>query len=618
MLRSLLALLMTILAFTRTEAQVVNGVTLIEPSLISASSGVAPGKPFSVGLHLKIAPGWHTYWANAGDSGIPVSINWKLPEGWKAGAIQWPIPDKHIEPGDMITYGYEKEVLLIVEITPPADLSGQESATLQAEASWLVCESTCVPGSADLQLTLPITAEEAPSDHAALFAATERQLPRTSPPPFRLRWEAHDTEVYLKLAGTPDGAFYDFYPITGVLRHPEVLSSGVIRIPFPPPPEPAEIQGILVQKLDGKTEAWLLDSKKKEPKTVGAAGAVTTPAAPTATDAGAPPPTPPQNEGLTLPRALTFGFIGGFILNLMPCVLPVIALKIFGFLGQAGESRQRVFKMGMAFVAGIFAWFIGLAALVLIARGAGHEITWAFQFQNPRFVLGMAVVVFIFALNLLGVFEIWLPGTTKLTDLSSKEGYGGAFMHGVLATLLATPCTAPFLAPALAFAFAQSGVVTFAMFMAIAAGMSAPYVLLTANPGWMRFLPRPGNWMVRLKQAMGFLLLGTVVWLFSILAAHNAVQGDQLRLALSRHRYGMLDLWHVVDPRQPPPLSGDCARGDATGRHRRLSTRQSRPERGQQRRTMGAMVSQTRGRARPGKETDLCRFHRRLVHQLQV
>ena len=510
MLRTLFALLLLLFPLVRGEAQVVNGVTLIEPALISPQNGANPGKPFLVGLYLKIAPGWHTYWINPGDSGIPVSIQWKLPPGWKAGPIRWPIPEKHLEPGNMITFGYEKEVLLLTEITPPDNVT-DSSVTLEAEASWLVCESTCVPGSAELKLEVPITLEPpTPTEHAALFAQTEAKLPHSTAPPFKVRWENGDTEAYLKLEGTPAGATYDFYPITAVLRYPEVVSPGVIRVPFPPPPEPPAIQGLLVQKLDGKTEAWLLDNRKKG----------NTAAAPAAT---APAPAPPvSGEVLTLPKALAFGFIGGFILNLMPCVLPVIALKIFGFIGQVGESRQRVFRMGLAFVAGIFTWFIALAVLVLIARNAGHEVNWAFQFQNPKFVLGMAMVVFIFALNLLGVFEIWLPGTGRLSALSSKEGYGGAFLHGVLATLLATPCTAPFLAPALAFAFAQSGAITFVMFLAIASGMSLPYIVLTANPGWMRFLPRPGNWMVRLKQTMGFLLLGTVVWLFSILAAHDA------------------------------------------------------------------------------------------------
>lgn len=521
MFRTLLALLVFMLSLASTEAQVVNGVTLVEPSLISPQSAANPGKPFLVGLRLKIAPGWHTYWLNPGDSGIPVSIQWKLPPSWKAGPIRWPIPEKHLEPGNMITFGYENEVLLITEITPPDDAK-ESRVTLEAEASWLVCESTCVPGSAELKLEMPVSIDPpASTEYAALFAETEAKLPKSTAPPFKFRWENGDTEAFLKLEGTPVGATYDFYPTTAVLRYPEVVSPGVIRVPFPPPPEPAAVQGILVQKLDGKTEAWLLDSRRKNTP----AEAVTTSSA-----AAAPPstpPAPPPGEVLTLPKALGFGFIGGFILNLMPCVLPVIALKIFGFIGQVGESRQRVFRMGLAFVGGIFAWFIALAVLVLIARNAGHEVNWAFQFQNPKFVLGMAMVVFIFSLNLLGVFEIWLPGTSKLTALSSKEGYGGAFMHGVLATLLATPCTAPFLAPALAFAFAQSGVVTFAMFLSIAMGMSLPYILLTANPGWMKFLPRPGNWMIRLKQTMGFFLLGTVVWLFSILASHDAKEAIQ-------------------------------------------------------------------------------------------
>jgi len=228
----------------------------------------------------------------------------------------------------------------------------------------------------------------------------------------------------------------------------------------------------------------------------------------------------------SLARFLLFGFIGGLILNLMPCVLPVISLKIFGFIQHAGSDRRRILRSGLAFVAGIFAWFIGLALLLIGLKAAGREITWAFQFTNPYFVLLMSAVVLVFALNLFGVFEISLPqfATRSVLGLSAKEGDAGSFFEGVFATVLATPCTAPFLGTALGFAFTQSGWTILLMFLAIAAGMSSPYFLLSAQPAWLRLLPKPGPWMVRVKQLMGFLLLATLVFLLAVLGAQRGVE----------------------------------------------------------------------------------------------
>jgi thiol:disulfide interchange protein DsbD len=225
---------------------------------------------------------------------------------------------------------------------------------------------------------------------------------------------------------------------------------------------------------------------------------------------------------------LLFGFIGGMILNLMPCVLPVISLKIFGFIQQAGQSRQKILRSGIAFTLGIFAWFIALALLLIALKAAGRDVTWGgFQFTNPYFVLALSVIVLLFALNLFGVFEISLPqGMTRgLLSTSERKDDLGSFFQGVFATVLATPCTAPFLGTALGFAFSQSPAIILAMFVAIAAGMSAPYLLLSAQPGWLRFLPRPGPWMLHVKQFMGFLLLATLLFLLYVLGAQRGLEG---------------------------------------------------------------------------------------------
>ncbi|MEI8233881.1 MAG: thioredoxin family protein [Verrucomicrobiota bacterium] len=480
----------------------------VTAELVAETTAAVPGRPFTAALHLWMAPGWHTYWQNPGDSGLPVTVTWKLPPGWQAGPLQWPIPQKHVEEGDMITYGYEGEVLLLAELTPPTDAAPGATVTLEAKADWLACEKTCVPGGAALTLALPVGPAALPAN-AGLFAAFRAQLPQAGARPFGLRWEPGDTETRIKILGLAPGTRLEFFPILPSATHPEQPSPNLIRLPLSDE-KPALIRGLMVLEDHGTRQGWLVENASP-------AGAPAVQAAAPVPAAGAPQ--------LTVWRALGFGFLGGAILNLMPCVLPVIALKIFGFLGQAGASRERVFRSGMAFVAGIFAWFLGLAGLIVAARASGVQVTWAFQFQNPAFVLGMMLLVFVFALNLLGVFEVWLPGTGKLVRLSEREGYGGAFLHGMFATLLATPCTAPFLGSALAFAFTQNAAITLAMFAAIAAGMSTPYVLLTAQPGWMRWLPKPGIWMVRLKQAFGFVMLGTVVWLLGVLGSQQGTSG---------------------------------------------------------------------------------------------
>ena len=206
--------------------------------------------------------------------------------------------------------------------------------------------------------------------------------------------------------------------------------------------------------------------------------------------------------------------------------MPVISLKIFGFIQHAGQSRRRILRSGLAFIAGIFAWFVGLALLLILLKSIGREITWAFQFTNPYFVVGMSAVVLVFALNLFGVFEISLPQSANrgLLGWTAQEGDAGSFFQGVFATVLATPCTAPFLGTALGFAFTQSGWMILLMFVAIAAGMSSPYLLLSAQPAWLRLLPKPGPWMERVKQLMGFFLLATLLFLLWVLGAERGVE----------------------------------------------------------------------------------------------
>ena len=498
-------------------AQTYQGKQLVTAELLAETNAIVPGKPFTVGLLLRMAPGWHTYWRFSGDAGLPTELNWKLPPGWKIGEIQWPIPLKTIDPGDIETYGYENEVLLTQEIRPPPAINSS-SMKFVAEANWLVCEKICIPGSATLHLDLPVAPISQPAN-TDLFARYRRLLPQNWPGAnvANTEWSRVGSDVRLKITSETLAKYpaIDFFPLPDqdtIVGHPAVQSRNnneiVLRVPLESAPKNlSSMAGLVVfsQQPNGDDRAaWQITS-----------------AAPTVSAAR-----PPPARGIF--TFLLFGFIGGFILNLMPCVLPVISLKIFGFIQQAGQSRQKILRSGIAFAVGIFAWFIALALLLIALKSAGRDVTWGgFQFTSPYFVLVLSVIVLVFALNLFGVFEISLPQavTRSLLSTSERRDLLGSFFQGVFATVLATPCTAPFLGTALGFAFTQSAAIILAMFIAVATGMSAPYLLLSAQPAWLRFLPRPGPWMLHLKQFMGFLLLATLLFLLYVLGAQRGLEG---------------------------------------------------------------------------------------------
>jgi thiol:disulfide interchange protein DsbD len=368
-----------------------------------------------------------------------------------------------------------------------------------------------------LQLELPVSTSSQPAN-TELFARYRRLLPQNWPGANAATadWNRVGSDLGLKVTSETFATYpaVDFFPLpeqSTVVGHPRIESRNKNEIVFYIPIESSEktlssMAGLIVFSHQPNGEdraAWQLTT-------------------PPAVSAARPAPV----RGVF--TFLLFGFIGGMILNLMPCVLPVISLKIFGFIQQAGQSRQKIFRSGIAFTIGIFAWFIALALLLIALKAAGRDVTWGgFQFTNAYFVLALSVIVLVFALNLFGVFEISLPqGMTRgLLSTTERKDDLGSFFQGVFATVLATPCTAPFLGTALGFAFSQSAPIILAMFIAVAAGMSAPYLLLSAQPAWLRFLPRPGPWMLHVKQFMGFLLLATLLFLLYVLGAQRGLEG---------------------------------------------------------------------------------------------
>ncbi len=478
----------------------------VQVELVTDAAHAEAGKPFLAGVHFRIENEWYIYWQFVGDIGLPTSVEWELPPGFKAEPLRWPVPRAHEAAGDFLNYVYEDEVVLFAEITPPAALPAGPLA-IKAKVGWQMCNAEkCVPAEAVLEL--PLQASEVRVPDGALLAKWQALVPRETGPPFRVLWDRARADSFaLRVEGLSRGDKVEFFPLPPPDVQPDhptigpAAANGAQTITFPISKGGAPNlpwRGVVaVQKEGGAREGWLVAAQ----------------------DGPAEKPAAPSFGGLIL--KLLGAFLGGLIMNVMPCVLPVIALKIFGFVDQAGEDPRRVFRLGLAFTAGVFAFFLGLALAVVRLKTA---FNWGYQFQNPYLLAGLIALVFVFALNLLGVFEIALGGgaATKLNELSGRDGYSGAFLHGLFTTLLGTSCTAPFLAGSLSFATTQSGPVIFALFLAIAAGMSLPYFLLTARPAWLRYVPRPGAWMERMKQGMGFVMLAVAVWLFTVFALRGA------------------------------------------------------------------------------------------------
>ncbi len=515
------------------HAQMYKGTQLVKADLIADTTALTAGKPFTVGLRLRMAPHWHTYWQNSGDAGLPTKIDWQLPDGFKAGPIQWPIPTRLDSPGDIVNYGYGEQVVLLTEIIPPSQLPAGD-VSLKAKATWLVCADLCVPGEADLALKLPADSVATPANEQ-VFSEARALLPRPSALLAAQR-RMDGTNLLLNFtipAASNDQYGVEFFPLPPEdveVGHPENLAAKVqdgqlsagVKLPITANPAGAdEVGGVLVvTNADGDRIGYTVSGGAA---TINAFGTVSRPGSiGDGVAASYAPSSGPVKAAGSLGYFLLLGLLGGLILNVMPCVLPVISLKLFSFVKQANEDPARIFKLGLAYAAGVFAWFLGFAAVVVVLKAAGREVGYAFHLQNPWFIVGLCAAVFVFSLNLLGVFEFVLPGLFGgvLTNASQRnEGYAGAFFQGVLATVLGSACTAPLFGAALGFAFSQNAAVIFAMFAAIAAGMSLPFVLLSAQPKWLRLLPKPGAWMERVKQATGFLMLATVLWLLSILGS---------------------------------------------------------------------------------------------------
>jgi thiol:disulfide interchange protein DsbD len=483
--------------------------------LFLSADAVKPGETVIAAVQMKMPFNWHTYWKNAGDSGSPTEIKWTLPEGISAGEIQWPVPRKdEIAAGDMkfITYVFDGEETLLVPLKIAPDISPGEKQ-ISAKVSWQECETICVLGTANVSANLNIGNESKPAN-LDLIREAQENLPKTnldfSVTSTLEKLDTNSASLLIQLPNAP-GKRWDFFPyqneaaeISGETQIAPSDSGLILRkqIKKTGANWPKEIAGVLVQQ-----SAAELHSAESEPSGY---EVLLKPEFSTTASLGI------AAEKKSLWFMLLSAFLGGLILNVMPCVLPVIALKVLSFVNQSKEAPARRKVLGLTYGVGVLVSFLILAGLAIGVQKAGGIASWGMLLQNQIFRVVLTVLITLVALNLFGVFEITLSGGIMgaAGNLSSREGFSGAFFNGVLATILATPCTAPFLASALGFAFTQSPGTIVLMFFFVGLGLAAPFVLLCWNPDWLKILPKPGAWMEKFKIAMGFPMLATAVWIF--------------------------------------------------------------------------------------------------------
>ncbi len=485
-----------------------------------------PGQPFRLGLRFRLAPGWHIYWRNPGEAGTPPELTWTLPEGAQASGIVLPAPERLTE-GPVTAYGYTGEVLLPVTITPPP---GDAPVAAEVSASWLICEKICVPEEGTFRVLIP-PGPATPSRQASLFAAADARTPRPSPFAARIAPDGTLSLEGAQLSPATVAAAWFFPEARGAIDQNAAqavrVEKGRVSLALKPGRQFRSgdtLRGVLVLRDPGGGETVL--------------DIVAVPGPPAATA-----------EAVPLARALGLAFLGGLLLNLMPCVFPVLAMKALGIVRLSGRDLGEVRAQALSYTGGVVVSFVALGLALLGLRGAGSAFGWGFQFQSPAFVAGIAWLLFVLGLNLSGVFEV---GAGRLAGagqgMAALQGHAGSFFTGVLAVIVATPCTAPFMGAAVAAALAGSAATTLGVFAVLGLGLAAPYALLATAPRAARLLPKPGGWMIVLRQALAFPLYGACAWLLWVVSQQAgdlgvlAVAGGFVLLGLAAWAFGRAQL----------------------------------------------------------------------------
>jgi thiol:disulfide interchange protein len=494
-------------------------VAKVSVALISESAAIEPGGTLWVGLRQRIAPGWHTYWLNPGDSGESPTIDWALPAGWSAGPIVWPQPER-VPVGPLVSYGYTNEVVLLTRLSAPADLPVGTPVTLRGRASWLVCEKICIPEEADIALTLPVGATK-PAATAPAIERARRAVPAPSPWRTSLRATPDTVTVSVAAPGLAADRIAEvwFFPSRwGVIDHaaPQDVTIDERGITL------RTARGALPAAAESAVDGVLVIRERLDQGTVSQAFAIRAPAEGAA---GA------SATALSLAAAVGLALTGGLILNLMPCVLPVLSVKAIALVGHAEAPAAVLRRHGLAYTGGILVSFGVLAGALIALRAGGAEIGWGFQLQSPLVVGALAYVLFALALSLSGVLVIGSRLTGLGHGLASRPGYTGSFFTGALATVAATPCTAPFMGVAIGYALTQPPAIALIVFEALGLGLALPFLALSMMPAGRRRLPRPGPWMERLRQALALPLYASVAWLVWVVSRQTGPDGVALVMA---------------------------------------------------------------------------------------
>ena len=527
-LRTLIAVLALALAGLAgwARAQPSFGPQHVHARLAAQTAGATPGSTVYVALVQRIDPSWHTYWRNPGDAGEATKIAWTLPPGWRAGDIVWPAPER-LPLGPLMNYGYRGEVLLPVPIEVPADATPGTTAHLGAAAAFLVCADICVPQDSTVALDIPIVAGAAPADPAwgAKIARTLAEAPKPSGLAASFDIVAGKLRIAVAAPDAAARATTDayFYPFEGGVidqSAPQTVELGqsglsftVARaqsLPGAPAATPAQIQGVV---STGDGQAFEVTARPGPPP-VGTFGL-----GPPRAGAGGG-----EASAVTTLRAMVLAFLGGLILNLMPCVLPVLSMKAAAFAGHGGEAKGARMQ-GLAFAVGVLATFLVLAGLLLAARAAGQAVGWGFQLQTPQITGALALIMLAAALNLSGLYEIGTSAQGLGGGLASRGGLLGSLFTGGLAVVVAAPCTAPFMGPALGYALTQPAPVSLAVFAALGLGFALPFTALAFSPPLIRLLPRPGGWMTVLRQVLAFPMYGAAAWLAWVVSVQAGQEG---------------------------------------------------------------------------------------------
>ena len=474
--------------------------------LTTAAGAIAPGGTVEAGLVLTLEQKWHVYWVNAGDAGEAPHISWTLPKGVTVGAMQFPIPTR-LPLGTLMDFGYEDAVAFPFVISAAKGVAAGP-LHLDALVTWVVCSSVCVPGKAHLGVDLKVEtgAPAAATATAGVLAEAKGLLPKALPAGASVTVSGGKDEYVVTLLSADKADDAEIYPfdqdlIANAADQDVQQVPGGMRVWVPQAAE----HGALPKQFHGLIR--LSDEKAYEFTSPVTPGEVPEPAS---ARGGA---APSGARDVTAWGAIGLAFLGGILLNLMPCVFPVLFLKGLALVQSSGERRSTLRAHGFVYALGILVSFWTIVAVLLALRSGTNQIGWGFQLQSPAFVAALAIGIFFFALSLAGQFELGLSVTSAGDSLTRKQGYTGSFFTGVLAVVVATPCTAPLMGAAIGFALAQSAAITFAVFTALALGLALPYVLLTLQPSWTRWLPRPGAWMETLKHLTAVPLFATVVWL---------------------------------------------------------------------------------------------------------